>query len=102
RPPEQEPDPDLERGDGGREARGSMSDAWDPRQYERFAAERRQPFVDLAALLRPNLGMKVVDLGCGTGEATRDLHRQLGAAETVGLDSSPAMLDKAAAHAGSG
>jgi trans-aconitate 2-methyltransferase len=77
-------------------------DLWNPSQYERFGRERRQPFDDLLALVRPHLGMRVVDLGCGTGETTRDLHRRLGSRETIGLDSSPAMLDKAAAHAGDG
>lgn len=32
------------------------------------------------------------DLGCGTGELTAVLHRQLEARETLGLDSSDAML----------
>jgi trans-aconitate 2-methyltransferase len=39
--------------------------------------------------------MRVADLGCGTGDVTLELHRRLGAAETVGVDNSPAMLDKA-------
>src|SRR6185295_13416417 len=68
----------------------------------RFTRERRQPFEDLVTLVRPHLGMRVVDLGCGTGETTRDLHRQLAARETIGLDSSAAMLAQAAPHAGEG
>jgi trans-aconitate 2-methyltransferase len=43
-----------------------------------------------------------VDLGCGTGDRTRELHEAVRAKETVGIDSSPAMLAKAAAHAGDG
>ncbi len=43
--------------------------------------------------------MRVVDLGCGTGELTRLVHERLGAAETLGIDASPAMLARAAAHA---
>jgi len=39
---------------------------------------------------------------CGTGELTRVLHEQLRCRETLGLDASAAMLDNAAAHAGSG
>ena len=38
--------------------------------------------------------MRVVDLGCGTGEPTRDLHRHLAAKDTVGIDSSPQMLER--------
>ncbi len=78
------------------------NDAWNPRQYERFRDERTQPFRDLLALVRPRPGMRVVDLGCGTGELTRELHRTLAAAETLGLDSSPAMLDHSAKFAGAG
>lgn len=46
--------------------------------------------------------MRVVDLGCGTGELTLELHRALGAAETLGIDSSAAMLAKSAGFAGGG
>src|SRR5262249_34136585 len=64
--------------------------------------ERSRPFFDLLALVEPAPAMRVVDLGCGTGELTREMHRRLGAAETLGIDSSPAMLAKAAAFAGDG
>jgi trans-aconitate 2-methyltransferase len=69
-----------------------MSDAWDPQQYEAFKAERSQPFHDLLALVRPRPNGSVVDLGCGTGELTRLLHQRMQARETLGIDSSPAML----------
>jgi trans-aconitate 2-methyltransferase len=75
---------------------------WDPDQYERFRAERAKPFWDLAALVQPCPGGRVVDLGCGTGELTKELHRHLQASETVGIDSSPAMLERASAFAGAG
>jgi trans-aconitate 2-methyltransferase len=78
------------------------SDAWNPEQYGRFAAERRQPFLDLLALLHPIPSGSAIDLGCGTGELTRALHERLGAAETIGIDSSAAMLAKAKAFAGHG
>lgn len=65
---------------------------WDPAQYERFQRERTAPFHDLAARVRPGKRMRVLDLGCGTGELTRELHRELAAAETLGLDSSLTML----------
>ena len=76
-----------------------MTDAWDPRQYERFASERRQPFEDLSSLVRPHLGMRVVDLGCGTGETTRLLHERLAARDTLGIDSSETMLAASDEHA---
>ena len=77
-------------------------DTWDPARYERFAAERAAPFHDLLSLVRPVPGGRVVDLGCGGGELTAQLHRRLEAAETLGLDSSPAMLERAAGLAGDG
>lgn len=67
-------------------------DTWNPEQYARFRNERSQPFFDLLALVRPTPGMRVVDLGCGTGELTAAMHAELGAAATVGVDNSPAML----------
>src|ERR1700682_4840438 len=69
---------------------------WSPSQYERFKSERSQPFHDLLALVEPRPGMRVVDLGCGTGELTRIMHEQLGAVETLGADNSTEMLARAA------
>ncbi len=68
---------------------------WSPEQYERFKAERHQPFDDLLALVERRPRMRVVDLGCGTGELTRELHEALGATETTGIDDSETMLLKA-------
>ena len=79
-----------------------MSDAWQPEQYARFRTEREQPFHDLLALVEPVPGGRVVDLGCGTGVLTRVLHERTGAAETVGVDRSEAMLAQSAQHAGGG
>lgn len=70
------------------------TDAWSPARYERFKSERAQPFHDLLALVKPAPAMRVVDLGCGTGELTAHLHRHLAARETIGVDSSEAMLAK--------
>jgi trans-aconitate 2-methyltransferase len=70
-------------------------DPWNPDQYAKFLREREQPFVDLVALIRPLPGMRIVDLGCGTGRLTRRLHDQLQAAATLGLDRSPRMLAEA-------
>jgi len=75
---------------------------WNPTQYERFRDQRSQPFFDLLALVKPKPAMRVVDLGCGTGELTQELHRQLSASTTIGIDSSASMLERAAAVAGGG
>lgn len=72
-----------------------MGDTWDPEQYERFRAERSLPFHDLLALVRARPNMRVIDLGCGTGELTRTLHQKLAAASTLGIDDSGHMLERA-------
>ncbi len=80
-----------------------MADAWKPKQYERFRKERAQPFHDLLALVRtpvaPERTARVIDLGCGTGELTGQLHTKLAAARTLGVDGSDAMLARASAVA---
>lgn len=74
--------------------------AWSPDQYEKFKAERAQPFWDLVALIAPLPRMRIADLGCGTGELTRALHEKLGARETIGIDNSASMLAKAPSASG--
>ena len=73
-----------------------MQADWDPGQYERFAAERAQPFWDLAALVEaaaaPGSIRRAHDLGCGTGELTAQLAARLGVGDMIGSDTSPAML----------
>ncbi len=75
---------------------------WDPAQYERFRAERSQPFFDLLALVRHKEAMRTVDLGCGTGELTRELHTRLGCASSVGYEKSNTMLGKSTAFSSAG
>src|SRR5436853_4196900 len=74
---------------------GHLTDTWNPAQYDKFQREREQPFFDLLALVQPAPGMRVVDLGCGTGKLTRELHVRLGARETIGIDRSARMLESA-------
>ena len=80
-----------------------MTTDWDPDQYARFAAQRSQPFWDLAALLDTSGPIdELADLGCGPGDLTAALATRLGARSTIGVDSSPAMLERAAAHRSGG
>jgi trans-aconitate 2-methyltransferase len=71
---------------------------WDPKQYHKFQAERSAPFFDLLALLEVRPNLKVVDLGCGTGELTCQLAEALPNSHVIGLDSSSQMLDAARAR----
>ncbi len=73
---------------------------WDPKQYHKFQAQRSAPFSDLLALVEKRPHLRVVDLGCGTGELTRQLADALPDSDVIGLDSSLQMLEKAAAFAG--
>jgi trans-aconitate 2-methyltransferase len=72
---------------------------WNPEHYQKFKSQRTAPFFDLIKLveIRPNI--KVVDLGCGTGELTRFLADSLPESDVLGLDSSSEMLDKTASFA---
>src|SRR5258707_15497015 len=85
----------LPRNGGANGVTSSGTAQWDPDQYERFKAERARPFWDLVGLLQACPGGRGVDLGCGTGQLTKELHRVLGASETVGVDSSPGTLERA-------
>jgi trans-aconitate 2-methyltransferase len=71
-----------------------MTDVWDPDRYRWFAEQRARPFRDLVAMVRPG-GGRLLDLGCGSGELTAEAMATLGVAEALGVDASPAMLERA-------
>jgi len=68
---------------------------WDPDQYRRFAEERAAPFWDLVSLVEADGVGRLVDLGCGDGQLTVEAARRLKVDSATGIDSSPAMLEKA-------
>lgn len=72
---------------------------WNPDLYHKFQSERAAPFYDLLALVEVRPHCKVIDLGCGSGELTRQLADKLPNSDVTGLDSSPKMLDKSASFA---
>ena len=74
--------------------------AWDPAQYLKFEAERARPFHDLVARIVVESPQRVVDLGCGPGNATATLLDRWPEALVEGVDSSPEMIASATALAG--
>jgi trans-aconitate 2-methyltransferase len=68
---------------------------WDPDRYLVYADERGRPFADLLARVAAEAPRSVVDLGCGPGSLTALLARRWPAADVVGVDSSPEMVERA-------
>jgi ubiquinone/menaquinone biosynthesis C-methylase UbiE len=66
--------------------------------YERFASDLYDdpPSVALLRFVGDVRGLRLLDLACGHGRLTRELARR--GAQMVGIDISPALLDKARAR----
>jgi len=71
-----------------------MSD-WDPELYNRFSEYRAEPVTMMLARLQLGPRERIVDWGCGTGEHTAELARRSAEGFVVGIDSSPAMIERA-------
>ncbi len=69
--------------------------SWNPDLYLQFEEERTQPARDLTARTYHAASKRIVDLGCGPGNSTRVLRDRWPEAETLGLDSSAEMIEKA-------
>ena len=72
----------------------AMAD-WDPELYNRFARYRAEPVEMILERLQSGSAERIADLGCGSGENTVELARRTSAGTAVGIDSSPAMIDRA-------
>ena len=73
---------------------------WNPDKYHQFQNQRSAPFEDLLQLVEVRSNLKVVDLGCGTGELTRRLADILpDSSDVLGIDSSPQMLERTVEYA---
>ncbi|QMS92486.1 methyltransferase domain-containing protein [Nostoc edaphicum CCNP1411] len=79
-----------------------MPDKWNPELYERFQSQRSRPFYDLVDMVHRQENLRVLDLGSGTGKLTKYLHDTLAAQETLGIDASENMLQKARQYEGNG
>ena len=78
----------------GRTKGTRMSD-WNPESYLKFERERTLPVHDLVARIEMANPARIIDLGCGPGNSTAVLKERWPAARIIGLDRSPAMIEKA-------
>ncbi|WP_277212857.1 methyltransferase domain-containing protein [Isoptericola croceus] len=70
---------------------------WSPAAYLQYTDERSRPFAELLARV-PDEPATVVDLGCGPGHLTALLRARWPTADVLGLDASPAMVERAVAE----
>ena len=75
----------------------SANTDWNPGGYARFRDHRLRPALDLLNAVGQMGAGDVVDLGCGNGVMAEALRARAGRRTLIGVDSSPAMLDKARA-----
>ena len=74
-----------------------MGPEWSPEVYGRHAAPRLRPALDLLGRVPIRHAETVVDLGCGSGALFPALRARFATARLMGIDSSPAMLERARA-----
>ena len=75
----------------------AQSMSWHPERYLAFDDHRTRPAADLLARVPLAAPERVVDLGCGPGNSTALLAGRWPQAAITGVDSAPAMLEKARA-----
>lgn len=68
---------------------------WNPDVYNQFKEKRSAPFHDLISHIHAAPGLRMIDLGCGTGELTKVLADKFPESQVLGIDSSAEMLAKA-------
>lgn len=71
---------------------------WNPDLYLKFSDQRARPAADLIAQINLENPNRIIDLGCGTGNSTEQLHARWPQANITGLDSSASMLKQASAR----
>jgi len=73
---------------------------WSSELYLRYERERTQPSFDLVQRISLEAPQEIIDLGCGPGNSTRALRQRWPNAQITGLDSSPAMIERARQSSG--
>jgi trans-aconitate methyltransferase len=76
--------------EGRNEMPRENSSAWNSNLYDAKHAFVWQYGADLVALLAPQAGERILDIGCGTGHLTSQIAES--GAQVVGVDRSPAMI----------
>ncbi|MFC2137814.1 methyltransferase domain-containing protein [Bacteroidota bacterium] len=68
---------------------------WNPELYLKFGKERIQPSIDLVSRIDFKNPKNIIDIGCGPGNSTQILAERWPDARILGVDKSPAMIEKA-------
>jgi len=68
---------------------------WNPNLYLKFDKERTQPSIDLVSRIDIDHPSRIIDIGCGPGNSTQILVHRWPDSQIIGVDNSPAMIEKA-------
>ncbi len=68
---------------------------WNPGAYARFRDQRLRPALDLINAVGQMGAGDIIDLGCGNGASGEALAARAAGRQVIGVDASPAMLEKA-------
>ncbi len=69
--------------------------SWNPELYLKFKEQRTQPARDLISRIDLKYPERILDIGCGPGNSSKELKNRWIKAEILGLDSSETMISKA-------